>query len=44
LKQFVAKSADNFAMKGRSRGRRFKSLLLHISVSRVSGVAENRSK
>jgi len=39
-----AKFAGNFAMKWRSRGRGFKSALLHISVSRVSDIAENRSK
>jgi len=31
LKQFVAKSADNFAMKRRSRGRRLKSLNFRTS-------------
>lgn len=44
LKQFVAKSADNFAMKGRSRGRRFKSLLLYHPVSGSMYMSENRSK
>jgi len=42
--KFVAKSADNFAMKRRSGGREFKSTLLHHSVSRSSDIAENRSK
>jgi hypothetical protein len=42
--KFIAKSAGNFAMKWRSRGRRFKSTLLHHPVSRVWDIAENRSK
>ncbi len=42
--KLVANSADNFAMKGRSGGRQFKSTLLHTSISRVSDIAENRSK
>jgi len=40
----VAKFADNFAMKKRSRSRQFKSTLLHISVSRFSEMPEDRSK
>jgi len=44
FREFVAKCADNFAMKRRSGGREFKSTLLHISVSRFSDIAENRSK
>jgi hypothetical protein len=44
FRQFVAKSADNFAMKRRSGGRQFKSSLLHISVSRFLEMSENRSK
>ena len=44
FRQFVAKSADNFAMKRRSGGRQFKSILLHTSVSGVSDISENRSK
>jgi hypothetical protein len=43
FRQFVARS-NNLAMKKRSRGRRFKSLLLHISVSRFLEMSENRSK
>ena len=42
--KFIAKSAVNFAMKWRSRGRGFKSLLLHHLVSRSADIAENRSK
>src|SRR5208337_3872198 len=42
--KFVAKSADNLAMKRRSGGRQFKSVLLHISVSRFLEMSENRSK
>src|ERR1700690_2492241 len=42
--KFDAKSAGNFAMESRSRGRGFKSALLHISVSRVLDISENRSK
>ena len=44
FRQFVAKFADNFAMKRRSGGRQFKSILLHTSVSAVLDTAENRSK
>lgn len=42
--QFVVKSADNSAVNRRNRGQEFKSTLLHISVSRVLEMAENRSK
>src|SRR5208337_1486322 len=42
--KFVAKSADNLAMKRRSGGRKFKSCSLHISVSRFLEMSENRSK
>src|SRR5208337_2834473 len=42
--KLVANPADNFAMKGRRRGRQFKSTLLHTSVSMVSDAAENRAK
>jgi len=42
--KLVANSADNFAMKGRRRGRQFKSTLLHHPVSRFSEIPENRSK
>ena|SRR5208282_593917 len=42
--KLVANPADNFAMKGRRRGRQFKSTLLHHSVSRFSYFSENRSK
>jgi hypothetical protein len=42
--EYPAKFAGNFAMERRSGGREFKSTLLHISVSKVSDIAENRSK
>ena len=42
--KFIAKSAGNFAMEWRSRGRGFKSALLHHPVSRFSDITENRSK
>jgi hypothetical protein len=44
FREFVAKSADNFAMKRRSGGREFKSTPLHTPVPRVRDIAENRSK
>jgi len=42
--EFLAKLADNFAMKSRRRGREFKSTLLHHPVSRFPDIAVNRSK
>jgi hypothetical protein len=42
--QYPAEFAANFPMKRRSRGREFKSTLLHTSVSMVSDIGENRSK
>jgi hypothetical protein len=42
--EYPAKFAGNSAMKWRSRGRGFKSTLLHISVCRVLDIAENRPK
>jgi hypothetical protein len=44
FRKFVARSADNFAMKRRSTGRRFKSLLLHHPGSLISEIAENPAK
>src|SRR5260370_18927243 len=42
--EYAARFADNFAMERRSGGREFKSLRLHHPVSRLSDIAENRSK
>src|SRR5208282_4172000 len=42
--KLVANPADNFAMKGRRRGRQFKSTLPHTSVFGVLDIPENRSK
>jgi hypothetical protein len=44
LSESPAKFADNFTMKGRTRGRGFKSAPLHHPVSLISDIAENRSK
>src|SRR5258708_38648655 len=44
FRKFIARYADNFSMKRRSSGRQFKSALVRTSVSRVSDIAENRSK
>ncbi len=41
--EFFAKFADNFPINA-NEGLEFKSILDHTSVSRVSDIAENRSK
>ena len=42
--EYLAKPADNFAMRRRSERREFKSIPLHHPVPLISEIAENRSK
>ncbi len=42
--KYLAKLANNFAMRRRSEGREFKSIPLHHPIPRFSDISENRSK